>query len=257
MNARISQSLIPLLGLLAVAIPPVFADEEGEDETTKRISHLIGMLASRNAPPKIVGDPCKGEEAEIHFDKTYDKNLQVPVYLAMQQLLAEGEDAFDQLLKHGDDKRYCLSVNSLNDKNITVGEVCQRIFGANIRPWSGEIRFLTKGGGGRTPGAEGKSFKEWWKEKKRIGLAKVQIEVIDADLDFMRKADAKKAVAWHPYAKPVPPAEFESRREANIRVLTAIRESIVRTGKPYRARTIEGSHEYIFGLPWTGRKHNL
>jgi len=243
-------------GLLVVAVPPTFllAGEKSDDQTTKRITHLIGMLASRNAPPRIHGDPRKGDWVQIRFDKAYDTNLQVPVYLAMQELLAEEEAALDLLLKHGDDKRYCLSITHIeNDENKTVGEICTRIFWAKILPFQEELHFITKDQWGVYP-RSGKSDKEWWKGKKKHGLAKVQIEAIDAMLDFMKKADVKKASPWHPEAKPVTPREFERGRKKNIRLLKAIRETIVNTGKPYRPSTCNPWYDHIIGLPWKGRK---
>src|SRR5262249_19114287 len=61
-------------------------DEISDDEIS-RIKYLINTLASRNAEPKRFGsEPAR----EIKFDPPYDKNLQVPVYLAVQQLFAEG-----------------------------------------------------------------------------------------------------------------------------------------------------------------------
>src|SRR5262249_47013011 len=246
------------IGVLAVLAPRLFADEKPDGETTKRIPHLIGMLASRNLAPKIVGDVSKreirgkpmGEIAQAVFDKSYNCNLQVPVYLAMQQLLAEGEPALDLLLKHKDDKRYCLSVHSIeDDENVTVGFICSRIFWANIFPLTDELHFMTKDQYGVYP-ARSHPVEEWWKVKKKSGLAKVQIEAIDAMLDFMQKADAKKASPWHPEAEKVPRAEFEKRRKKNIRILKAVRETILSTGKPYRPRTCLAWYEHVIGLPW-------
>jgi hypothetical protein len=260
MKARIFSSLIPLLGVLAVS-PRLFADEKPDRESTKRITHLIDMLASRNRAPKIVGDISKreirgkpmGEIAQADFDKSYNSNLQVPVYLALQQLLAEGEPALDLLLRHQDDKRYCLSVHSIeDDENVTVGFICSRIFWAHIFPLNSELHFMTKDQYGVYP-AGNDSVEAWWKNKKKIGLAKVQIEAIDAMLDFMQKADAKKASPWHPLAEKVRPAEFEKRRKKNIRILKAVRETILSTGKPYRPRTCLAWYEDVIGLPWSKR----
>jgi hypothetical protein len=258
MKTAISQILIALLGVLPVAAPPLLAGEKQDRETTKRITQLINMLASRNPAPRIIGDESgreirdkpRGEMALAVFAKSYDKDVQVSVYLAMQQLLAEGEAALDLLSKHEDDKRYCLTILSMEDaKNKTVGTICTRIFWANIVPFKDELHFMTKDqyrvypGGFNTP-------KEWWKEKSKTGLAKVQIEAIDAMLHFMQKADAKKAKPWHPMAKKVRPAEFEKRRKKNIRILKAIRETIRSTGKPYRPRTCLAWFERVIGLPW-------
>ena len=181
MKTAIISILIPLLGVLGVAAPPLLAGEKPDRETTKRITHLIGMLASRNPAPKIIGDVSRreirgnpmGEIALAVFDKSYDSDLQVSVYLAMQQLLAEGEVALDLLLKHEDDKRYCLTIESMGDaENETVGTICMRIFWANIFPFEDELHFMTKDQYGVYP-AGYPSAKKWWKDKKKIGLAKV------------------------------------------------------------------------------------
>jgi hypothetical protein len=205
MCARKFRSVICVCSLLGVAVSPafLFADEKPDDQATKRITHLIEMLASRNTAPRIIGTESKrevgnhpmGEIAQAKFDKAYESNHQVSVYLAMQQLLVEEETALDLLLKYTDDKRYCLSLYSMeNDNNETVGDVCQRLFRAKILPFESELLFMTKDQRGVYPWSE-KSKKEWWAGKKKRGLAKVQIEAIDAMLAFMRKADAKKALA--------------------------------------------------------------
>jgi hypothetical protein len=259
MRPRIFHGLIALLGVLPVITPPLFADEKPDEETTQRITHLIGMLASRNPAPKLIGEESKreirgkpmGETVQAVFHKSYDSNLQVPVYLAMQQLLTEGEPALDLLLKHQDDRRYCLSIHSIeDDKNETVASICSRIFWAIVLPLEDELHFMTKDQWRVYP-AGYDSAVAWWKDKKKLGLAKVQIEAIDAMLDFMQKADARKAVPWHPEAEKIPPAEFEKRRKENIRILKAVRETILSTGKPYRPRTCLPWFEYLIGLPWT------
>src|SRR5262249_49399533 len=111
-----------------------------------------------------------------------------------------------------------------------------------------ELHFMTKDQYGVYPPGD-PSAKKWWKDKKKMGLAKVQVEAIDAMLDFMQKADAKKATPSHPNAKKVAPAEFEKRRKKNIRILKAIREMILSTGKPYRPRTCLAWYEQVL-LRW-------
>lgn len=250
MNSRSFQSLIPLVGLLTVAVMPLSADEKPDRETTERITHLIGLLKSRNAPPKIVN---MKDHAVATFDKAYDTKLQVPVYLAMQQLLAEGDAAFELLLKHEEDNGYCLTVvDNDYDENRTVGDICMRIFWANIRPFENDLRFLTRRGREKYPVLKETSEKEWWASKKKIGLARVQIEAIDDELDFVQKADVKKAAGPIPDAPPLSAAEFEKARKQNIRILKAMRETILSTGKPYRPRTcINTFYESLIGVPWS------
>jgi hypothetical protein len=231
------------------------APDESEKNTISRTTHLIEMLGSRNAAPRIVGQdtggpPKKWESAEIKFDNSYDKNLQVPVYLAMRQLLLEGESALELLDKHTNDERYCLSIdNGDNHENWTVGHICTRIYWAKILPFKYDLHFMTKDQYWVYPDKRGKLYKEW-QEGKKAGLASIQIEAIDATINFLKNANAKNARPWVPYAPKVPPDEFETNRKKNIRMLHAIRETIVSTGKPYHPRTCLWWDERIIGLPW-------
>src|SRR5262249_52772897 len=59
-------------------------------ETRARVKYLIEMLASKNPAPKITGE-MDLRDAIIEYSKEYNDSLQVPVYLALHQLLAEGE----------------------------------------------------------------------------------------------------------------------------------------------------------------------
>lgn len=236
------------------------ADDKRDESTKKRVAYLIDMLASKNKAPKIVGDDSgkeiegkpMGEIAKAKFDKSYNSDLQAPVYLAMQQLLAEGDIAtLDLLRKHKDDNRYSLTIISIeNAKNKTVGDISTRVFHAHIFPCKDEMWFMTKDQYGRYPVLGKKSFEEWWEEKKKLGLAKVQLEAIDEMLDFMKKVDVSKAGSWHPEAPRVTATEFEKNRKKNIQILTAVRDTILSTGKPYRPRTCFSWAEDMIALPW-------
>jgi hypothetical protein len=253
MTTRKCSGFIPCISLIAAAVLPgsLFADEFDDEVASKRIKHLIGMLASRNAPPRIVGDGKM--KADITFEKTYDRNLQGPVFLAMQQLLAEDEAALDQLWKPDEgNKRYCLSVTIFDlDYNETVGGICGRIIRAKLYPFEAELHFMTRGQGVDLIGE--KPARKWWESRKKLGLAKVQIEAIDRMIKFVEKLDYKDASPEHPAAEKMSRKKFERRRKANTRILKAMRETIIRTGQPYRPKTCFDTHEHILGLPWDDR----
>src|SRR5262245_88003 len=63
-------------------------DEPHPEETRARVKYLIEMLASKNPAPKITGENNR-KDGILTYPKEYKHALQVPVYLAMQQLLAE------------------------------------------------------------------------------------------------------------------------------------------------------------------------
>jgi hypothetical protein len=250
-RTKVTESGLVRAGLQAVA--------PSAKETRDRVRYLINVLASKNTAPAIKGNPRMGEDAVIRFSKKYDKSLQVPVYLALQQLLAEGEGAFDLLLAHTGDNRYSFSVNSISDYNVTVSEACRSIVWRNILCFEPELHILTRSQFGLYPKpGEARSLANWWRKNRHRGLANLQIEAIVASIAFFRKVDGKTAPPWHPEAERLPIKMFNRLREDNLRILKAIRQYIVDKGEPYRPKTLlRGWPNYLFGLPWTTRKINL
>ncbi|MBI1914496.1 MAG: hypothetical protein HYS12_07130 [Planctomycetes bacterium] len=228
------------------------------DQTRARVKYLIEMLVSKNPAPKITGE-LDERDAIIEYSKEYNDSLQVPVYLALQQLLAEGEGAFDQLLAHTDDNRYSFTVKWTEQfYNRSVSDVCKSIVERNLRCCNPELHLITRGGPDPYPNLEpfGGSLAKWWQKNKKRGLAALQIESIDDTIAFMRHLDGRTAVPWHPEAERRPINEFNRLRDENVRILKAIRQYIVQTGKPYRPKILDGWPSEIIALPWTGRQMN-
>jgi len=237
-------------------------DDPHPDKTRSRVKHLIEMLASKNPVPKITGELCQ-KEGIIEYPKEYKDSLQVPVYLALQQLLAEGEGAFDQLLAHTDDNRY-----SFTDKwceqfhNRFVSDVCESIVERNLHCCHPELHLITRDEGWHSyPNLEPfGSLAKWWQKNKKRGLTALQIESIDDTIAFMRRLDGRTAAPWHAQAEQFPIDEFDRLRDENVRILKAVRQYIVRTGKPYLPKTLDGpknrnsGERQIIALPWTGRE---
>jgi len=233
-------------------------DDPHPEETRARVKYLIEMLASKNPRPKITGEKWE-TDAIVKYPKEYNDSLQVPVYLALQQLLVEGEGAFDQLLAHTDDKRYSLTIKRIEQfYNRSVSDVCKSIVERNLHCCHPELHLITRGGWYSYPNLESfeGSLAKWWQKNKTRGLAALQIESIDDTIAFMRHLDARTAPPWHAQAEQFPIDKFNRLRDENVRILQAVRQSIVHTGKPYRPVILDGWSSKIIALPWTGREED-
>jgi hypothetical protein len=244
------------VALFLVSAPWLTADERSDRERTKRIECLIELLASKNPAPGVRGNARRGEDQTITFPKDYDRSLQVPVYLAVKELLAEDEAAMDLLLAHEGDDRYSFSVNAYKDENVTVSEACERIAEQKLLAYEPELHVITRSQFGLYPADSAGSLKIWWSKNRQRGLAALQVEALDAAIKFMTAVDGATALAWHADARRLPLEEFNRYRDGNLQTLKAIRQYVVTTGTPYRAKTLDDAHSCFFGLPWTGRRHN-
>ncbi|HUY90427.1 MAG TPA: hypothetical protein VMV10_16945 [Pirellulales bacterium] len=246
--------------LVGVTASSVHGAEAVERERVARVEFLIECLASKNAAPKVIGDARVGDDQTIKFTKTYDKSAQAVVYLAAKELLGEDEGVIDMLLEHQDDSRYSFSVNSYIDYNVTVSEACRRIAGRKLYSYEPELHVITRSGAGYpdlTSYAGSKHpWAVWWRENKSRGLPQLQLVALDAEIKFMQELDGKTALPWHPDAEPLPIAEFNRRRGENLQTLKAIRSYVAAAKVPYRPKALVTFPNYIFGLPWAGRRHN-
>lgn len=235
---------------------------EENDLSRKRVEMLIEQLASRNAAPIVRGNARRGEDQTIRFPETFDKELQTPVYSAMQALLAEDDLAIDILMEHSDDMRYSYSVNTYADYNISVGRACTILATQMLTGFEDELLVVSMSQFGVFPpdsSGENESPKtvlDYWKKHRDLGAAKIQVQAIDAMLEYFRTADSKTEPPWHPDAKRLESAEFNRRRDENIKSLTSIRRFISDTGRRYRTNRTNGTHEALYGFPWTSRKFN-
>jgi hypothetical protein len=230
----------------------------------KRVEALIEQLASRNAAPLVRGDASEGDDQTIHFPATYDETQQTPVFCAYKALLAEEDAAIDILIEHANDQRYSYSVNSTSDRNVTVGAACEEIASAMIVGFDNELEVISRSQFGVFPARDPfdksdplPTVVSYWKKNKELGLAKIQLLAIDEMLKYFRNANGETDPPWHPEAARLDLSEFNRRRDANIRTLTAIRKYVSETGKRYKTTQIDGAHNCMFGLPWAGRRFNL
>lgn len=238
--------------------------KQANEATRKRVEALIEQLASRNTAPPVQGDAREGDDQTIRFPATYDRTLQTPVFCAYKALLAEDEAAIDILIEHAGDQRYSYSVNTYADYNVSVGDACSKIASAMIIGFENELDVISRSQFGVFPTGDPfdksdplPSVVRYWKRNNELGLAKIQILAIDATLTYFRNANGEAEPPWHPEAARLELSEFNRRREANIRTLTAIRKYVSETGRRYKTTQIDGSHDCMFGLPWAGRRFSL
>ena len=258
--------LLSQICLMLLFMQPTKAQEprgKKPDPNRKRVEFLIEQLASQNPAPTVNGSARRGEDQVIRFPEKYDKNLQIPVYCAYQALLAEDDTAMDMLLEHENDARYSYSVNSYADYNVSVGGACKNIAAAMLIGFENELHVVSRSQFGVFPSADpfGKAEQppellDYWRKHRDLGVSKIQVQAIDAMLEYFRNADGETAHPWHPDAAPLDLNEFNRLCDENIRTLTAIRRYVNETGKRYRSNRIDGAHDCVFGLPWSGRKFN-
>jgi hypothetical protein len=249
---------IVLLCYVTLAIRPGMAQEEvperAKADATQRIKLLIERLASPNVAPEIRDE---GNEGWVKFSPSYDRDKQVDVYLAAQQLLGEGELALDLLLAHPKDDRYSFTWHSPSDRNYPVSIACELIADRIIQSYEGEMNRISRSQFVFNPPLHSKiTLAQWWQENKKRGLVTIQLEALDQQIKVMEKLDAATASAWHPEAEQHPRDEFNRLRDENLRTLKSIRIFVAMSGKPHRAKSLDHEHGVFFGLPWSRRYFN-
>lgn len=238
---------VPIIGVMLLTCfhDSAKAVDPAKKADDHRIRVLVELLASKNKPPK-----------RYPFPATYDKNAQVIVYLAIQQLLAEGSAGFDTLIKHFDDARYSYTFALPDDEcPETVGMVCYSIMRRCIKCYDNEIHYIASEQWELSPKLDSPSLAEWWKRNRSRPLWEIQVEGIDRALAFMEKASFETTHRHWRLSEFVPPAVFESHRKDNLRILKEMRASIVAQKVAYRPKSLEkeldNPYDPMLGLPWT------
>jgi len=217
----------------------------------QRIRVLVELLASKNT--------VSGRTLES-FPQGYDRNAQVAVYLAIQQLLAEGSTGFDTLIEHFNDKRYSYSYAAPDDEyNSTVGEACGLIMTRCIKCYQHEIHIITEDQFRLAPDFSKEKIADWWKHNRHRPLWEIQIDAIDQAIALMETVRRDKTrLPWR-LAEQLSSEVFESRRKDNLRILKGLRASVVAQKEAYRPKSLEKWLDDLFepmlGLPWPTNPH--
>src|SRR5262245_7982934 len=129
------------LGILVIILLPaggVRAEPPLSPVDKARIEYLVEKLASTNKSP--------GDLAPFFnkYPPEYNKDAQVIVYLAIQQLLNEGAAAFDILIARFDDPRYSHAVELPSSViDAAVGSTCKSIVLCNLLPYKAELETIS------------------------------------------------------------------------------------------------------------------
>lgn len=205
--------------------------------------YLVELLASKNSQPEQ-------DDQRLIVPENYDKNHQAVVYLAIQQLLAEGADAFDVLLEHRDDKRYCYSYESPQGRfSLRVGRVCTAIVRRNVAPYEGKLRSISGAQRNVYPGPHVK-LEDWWKQNRTRPLWEIQVDAIDHAIKFMESADRDKVSSWFVDAPKLPAEKFEEGRQENLKTLRGMRLATATANEAHRPTTIDTAFGKMILLPW-------
>jgi hypothetical protein len=245
-SARTSVGFVlSFIVFLISTISIVCAEEENRKHNDARISALIGMLASKNPAPAT-------REGIMNVPKHFDKQAQAVVYLAIQQLLSEGSEAFDLLIQHLDDEEYCYSYNApAGNFNVNVGTACYQVLIRSIQCYEFEIELITRDQHDLYLKWKSKpDAAKWWADNRDRPLWQIQIEAIDEAIQFMETISRATARSSHPYAEKLTVKEFEASRKKNLHLLEVRRKSIAVTQEYYRPKSVGNHFSTMTLLPW-------
>ena len=125
--------------------------------------------------------------------------------------------AIDRLLTHASDNRYSITVESSGAANIHASTICFWIAKNKILCFQPEIHFITHDQDFLYPhAATPERLQAWWNENKHKGRVALQVEAIDASIDFMQRVDWAKARGQFLSEGKLPEEEFNRLRQENI-----------------------------------------
>lgn len=241
-TSRLLQGLVVLA--FAVTLPESPGGEmEFQLGQQERIRFLIKTLGSKNAKPP-------GRGPIVRFSNNYSREAQAVVYLAIQQLLQEGSATFDILIEHFDDPRYSYSYDAPSGVfHMTVGDACHSIVERSVICYEMMIHLISSDQNHVIPWRDS-SLKEWWKKNQTRELWEIQIEAIDAQIEYQRAVEYQTAKPIHPLAKKMPEEKFDAKRNENIKILENLRSAISLTRTAYRPTSIDQHFGQMTRLPW-------
>lgn len=133
-STRTASSLLLAQLLLAVACVSLRSECPKPSSVTPSASEqsfdakgVIAQLVNKNAAPELVGD---SNRAKPIFDRRHDWKEDALVAGAIAQLVEHCEAALPELLKHTEDREYCMTYDSAlleHAENYTVGDACWQI----------------------------------------------------------------------------------------------------------------------------------
>jgi hypothetical protein len=164
------------------------ATTDGIAADRKKFVKLIDGLENHNPPPIIPVPPGRPEACTPIFDKNYDWHEQERVKRTIQRLVEHADDAWPEIIDHLDDKRYCMTYESMEQpRNFTVGEICRQIISDTLswgymRHWSDEVEYGREQSFHRmscSDVARNGDLKAWCESRSAKKLYELQIEMCE------------------------------------------------------------------------------
>jgi hypothetical protein len=166
-------------------VGPKHLPVKGAGPTDAEVEALIAQLRSPNRNPNPDLQP--GGE---HYPDDYDLPAQEKVQIAREKLTALGKDACPALIRHLDDKEYCLSFSTAVFRGFSVGEVCFMILEGQVDPAPGSYKSRL-GTDGREHNHRGylskfcgedwftkKGVEQWWQGHQHQTLREMQMTAL-------------------------------------------------------------------------------
>jgi hypothetical protein len=103
--------------------------QKSSKETELDVHKMIDALESHNPVPvmtKTEGQADRSWGTPV-FDKKYDWAEYKRVDAAIDSLVSNAEAAWPEIIKHFDDKRYCITYHNDYGYNLSIGNICQSI----------------------------------------------------------------------------------------------------------------------------------
>jgi hypothetical protein len=196
-----------LIGCVAVLCEARYADPASAEEQ-KTPAELIVALASRNPAPKLVKARIGAGNAPL-FSQDYDWDDYKRVGRAWRELdSASTPDVWEELLKHLDDKRYSLTLDSASPglpggddvgENFSVGDVCRTLaqewLTYPVKRHAVDANVPTKPWAKIVPSIVLPDLAEWRKARATKTLYELQIEVCElalAELESLKATAEQK-----------------------------------------------------------------
>jgi hypothetical protein len=239
---------VSFASLMAAADPTELLDKPGKPVPVgsgiarDRIERVIELLGSKNR--------VRTDDHRTDLPVGYRTADQVVVYLGIQDLLREGDPVMDALTSHLDDKRYSVSFGGSDDRAVhaSVGSVCGLIMFAYIWCYEDEGLLEVVTCDQHPVCAEG--LGPFWKKNRGVPLWKIQIEMIDHQIDYFKNLDLATARPPEQRGRKPPMKTLVAMRATNVATLESLRKSIAAAQEPYFPKSIERPGQQFIWLPW-------
>ena len=201
----------------------------------------VEALANRNPAPNLTGPDNSRPIFAEKFDWSEDKR----VWDAVPALVRHAEEAWPVLVKHLDDDRYCIALETAESGftcNWTVGDMCREVVARNLaEAYYQNLRPLTQLVAARMSRPEiardKKKLKAWCEEQSKKKLYDLQIEMCHWAMGELSKPET-------------PPSASPLRLRAWIATIEADIESLQEQQHAFRFRGF-GEEEYT---PYSAEK---